>query len=90
MDNSVENPWSCGFISTITQILVGFTQKKGAYPQIYKTYPQKLSVAVFDSLNNLRDLVIDVAPLAHLSADFLGRIHNRGVGAVAKVGPYSW
>ena len=54
------------------------------------TYPQKLSVAVFDSLNDLRDLVIDVAPLTHLSTDLLGRIHNRRVVAVTEVSPDFW
>ena len=69
----------------------------GSCGQIVDPYPQTstrlstgLSGVVFDFLDDFRHLVVDVAPLAHLLADFLGRVHNRCVIPIAEVEPNFW
>ena len=45
---------------------------------------------VFNLLDDLRYLVIDVASLPHLGRYLLGGIHNRGVIAIPEVGTDFW
>ncbi len=55
------------------------------FPQNLGYLSTALAAGIFDSLNDFRHLVVDVASFPHLLTDLLGRIHNCCVVAVAEV-----
>ena len=87
MNKVVDNYWGCG--NPVVK-----RSKRGDCGQNVESYPQKkvklstgLAADVLDFLDDLRDLVVDIASFPHLLTDLLSGIHHCRVVSVSEIHP---
>ena len=85
MDKPVDKSYGCGNPETKRPKRGDCGQNVEGFPQILGYLSTALVAGIFDSLNDFRHLVVDVASFPHLLADLLGCIHNCCVVAVTEI-----
>ena len=85
MDKPVDKSYGCGNPETKRLKRGDCGQNVDSFPQFLGYLSTALAAGILDSLNNFRDLVIDVTSFPHLFTDLLGCIHDCCVVTITEI-----